>query len=259
MSEIRRQAQRLRGFTLIELLIVIGIIALLAAVLFPVFAHIRARAYQTTCSSNLKQIGIAMQLYTQDSDGMMFPALPHADGNGGIAEWCFYKDFNPEPRADKSRGPLSIYIKTKDIWICPAAPDLMVPYGLNSDLVTAEADSQRPVQLAQVSVPSETILVTECSFLAATPEWWEAEPFVHPPSKRVPVVNGRHFGLANVLWFDGHVSAKRPIASYPAKFSKGELQINQLQQLNQGDILKSAYTGKAKQDDYYYELSKANP
>ena len=90
------------------------------------------------------------------------------------------------------------------------------------------------------------------------PKWSEAKPFVYPPSRQQPVVDGRHFGSANILWFDGHVSAKRPVASHPAKFSKGEVTVNQLQQLNQDDTLKEAYTGKLDQDSYHYNLSKAD-
>jgi prepilin-type N-terminal cleavage/methylation domain-containing protein len=62
-----RQAPR-RGFTLIELLVVIAIIAILAAILFPVFAQARDSARQTTCLSNLKQLGTGLTMYAQDYD-----------------------------------------------------------------------------------------------------------------------------------------------------------------------------------------------
>ncbi len=66
-----------RGFTLIELLVVIAIIAILAAIIFPVFAKAREKARQTTCVNNLKQIGNGIMMYTQDYDEM-FP-------------FCFYE------------------------------------------------------------------------------------------------------------------------------------------------------------------------
>src|SRR5437660_5346619 len=64
-----------RGFTLIELLVVIAIIAILAAILFPVFAQAREKARQASCMSNLKQFGVATQMYTQDYDETLFPHM----------------------------------------------------------------------------------------------------------------------------------------------------------------------------------------
>src|SRR5438270_674257 len=70
-SPVRRTTMRCnrRGFTLIELLVVIAIIAILAAILFPVFAQAREKARQAACQSNLKQLGLAAMMYTQDYDG----------------------------------------------------------------------------------------------------------------------------------------------------------------------------------------------
>src|SRR5260370_6629248 len=68
-----------RGFTLIELLVVIAIIAILAAILFPVFARAREQARKTTCLSNMKQIGLSLGMYLQDNDEVFPP--------GGLKVW----------------------------------------------------------------------------------------------------------------------------------------------------------------------------
>ena len=72
------------GFTLIELLVVIAIIALLAAILFPVFARARENARRASCQSNLKQIALGMAQYVQDYDERFPPYLTDASGNGAV-------------------------------------------------------------------------------------------------------------------------------------------------------------------------------
>ncbi len=91
---------RTRGFTLIELLVVIAIIAILAAILFPVFARARAKARQTSCLSNVKQISLALQMYAQDYDEC-YPVVNHTTGYG----WW---------------GPLQTYVKNAQMFRCPA-------------------------------------------------------------------------------------------------------------------------------------------
>ncbi len=103
---------RTRGFTLIELLVVIAIIAILAAILFPVFARARAKARQATCASNLKQLGTAMIMYAQDYDG-------------SIAMWGYG---GSDADDDVSTGAytwdtvLMPYMKNQQILICPDNP-----------------------------------------------------------------------------------------------------------------------------------------
>jgi prepilin-type N-terminal cleavage/methylation domain-containing protein len=74
-------SRRRNAFTLIELLVVIAIIAILAAILFPVFAHAREKARQTSCLSNAKQLGTATMMYVQDYDET-YPKAEFVDQNG---------------------------------------------------------------------------------------------------------------------------------------------------------------------------------
>jgi len=95
-----------RGFTLIELLVVIAIIAILAAILFPVFARARENARRSSCQSNLKQIGLGIVQYTQDFDERM----PTAGGNNCAA-------------ADPItwRAKIFPYVKSAQVFVCPSA------------------------------------------------------------------------------------------------------------------------------------------
>src|SRR5690348_3717227 len=93
-----------RGFTLIELLVVIAIIAILAAILFPVFAQAREKARQTGCLSNLRQIGTAAQMYAQDDD----ERLPGTELGEGDGEYHWLEMLAP-------------YTKNRGLFTCPSA------------------------------------------------------------------------------------------------------------------------------------------
>src|SRR6187431_2992756 len=80
-KEVKMKRNIQRGFTLIKLLVVIAIIAILAAILFPVFAQAREKARQTTCTSNMKNLGLAIMMYVQDYDET-YPPLWYQAGDG---------------------------------------------------------------------------------------------------------------------------------------------------------------------------------
>ena len=110
-----------RAFTLVEILVVLAIIGILAALLFPAFNRVRRRSYQTSCSSNLKQLGLAVSLYQQDYDGL-FPRggdptdletdTWHTFDNG-VYEW----QIGQLPPLTYVLRP---YVKSAELWHCPA-------------------------------------------------------------------------------------------------------------------------------------------
>jgi len=120
-----------KGFTLIELLVVIAIIAILAAILFPVFARAREQARKSSCLSNIKQLGLGMLMYVQDYDER-FPngryvaggaAGPLGDGNIVHNGWAWMVDSNwrgQVPSQVYLRDIVNPYISNNQIWLCPS-------------------------------------------------------------------------------------------------------------------------------------------
>jgi prepilin-type N-terminal cleavage/methylation domain-containing protein len=133
---MHRSKARSPGFTLIELLVVIAIIAILAAILFPVFARAREAARKTSCLSNVKQIGTATQMYQTDYDGSYAdsrhtwfeygaPIWPGPNYYGGDHIWKFAhrryaNDGNTPGGVARVYGP---YIKSQQMFRCPSDPE----------------------------------------------------------------------------------------------------------------------------------------
>ncbi len=206
-----------KGFTLIELLVVIAIIAILAAILFPVFAQAREKARQTQCLSNIKQIGTAGQMYMQDWDEGLIPY------NG--ANYNFAELMNP-------------YVKNWRMFYCPSAPWKPTPdahafwavnYGINNWMglyLDANGNAADPLRtLGQISKPSEIIMYGDSGLF-----WMSGWGILYPATSggcylpgskgskdlidttlTPPVsqatgdfANGRHNGGVNMCYWDGH-------------------------------------------------------
>lgn len=235
----QKRKSRLQGFTLIELLVVIAIIAILAAILFPVFAQARERGRQVSCTSNARQIGQAFQMYLQDYDEgfpqlyYTGPAKQTVPDNFGLFRWPWL---------------VTPYVRSFGLFFCPSdrnAPNLrdeknpefgynfgLVPsWGYNAHYLSPGEDpflpdhpEFAPVPLAKLTAPAETTLLVESVWFSPprrplppnTPNIGFYR--VYPPSQwsGAPPLDGlsyghcwpRHFNqMATTAFADGHVKA----------------------------------------------------
>ena len=175
--------RRLHGFTLIELLVVIAIIAILAAILFPVFAQAREKARQTACLSNMKQIGTGLMMYTQDFDET-YPILAYKPSNYKPApndSWYFtYREaIGPYIKngiqtvtwitADGSPTTLA----NSGLWNCPdAANGVYRSYGAHDRVIGYLASGNgnvkfNPVKMATVGNTGSVVVVGELGVVAS--------------------------------------------------------------------------------------------
>lgn len=203
-----------RGFTLIELLVVIAIIAILAAILFPVFAKAREKARQSSCLSNVKQLALAALQYTQDYDEF----LPASYKVGPPALW-------PDT--------IQPYVKNQQVFVCPSLSGPLatqwnstqhMAYGWNYNYLTSAVPGRAAgynlptASLGQVQSPAETIMLGDgpaCADMPAGRLWY---PDIYTGS-RVNAMgyviaysgayfpNLRHNDMANIAFVDGHAKA----------------------------------------------------
>ena len=202
-----------RGFTLIELLVVIAIIAILAAILFPVFQKVRENARRAACSSNEKQLALGITTYTQDYDESLPPVATTPDGTT-IILW-------PDM--------INSFVNNKQLRLCPSdGLDKVNSYGLNEITFVDETDyypqAVPTLSLAAFQTPSNTVMLGELGvgqMADATSQ--HLDDITTPVQDRykltVPDTGmndatdarpaARHNGLTNVAFMDGHVKTMR--------------------------------------------------
>jgi len=195
-----------RAFTLIELLMVISIIAILAAILLPVFAQAREAARKTQCSSNLRQLGIAIRTYSQDYDEQLPGTWDGAGGSGsssGSGGWMQFTNFLGPATFDPAQGSLFPYVKSQGIFQCPSdAARKGNSYAINGLLSTPTGIAAFYAGLADASLTQPTstfLLIEEQDNLIASTD--DAYFNVYVPNR----LSVRHQGGASYLFCDGHV------------------------------------------------------
>ena len=203
-----------RGFTLIELLVVIAIIAILAAILFPVFARAREKARQTSCLSNVKQIALGVMMYAQDYD----ERLPYRYLNSGVGGSIQY------PGGGTSGGmiwpmPVYPYVKNITLFDCPSDPYKWSGnytghqcYGISNHI-----DGR---MLAQLEKPAETILLADAYEEGYSQSYYvQRNVVMHSSGVIRSIIPDRHNEGANFGLADGH--AKWHSVPYEANLASG--------------------------------------
>ena len=199
----------LKAFTIIELLVVVAIIAIFAAVLFPVFAKAREKARQATCAGNLRQLGMAFQQYTLDYDERLPSTYCCSQGiNDKRGGWVAYNSFpanDPGGRFDVKVGNLYPYVKNTQVYICPDDAEGRVSgdsYAVNScAMEPMDASQLYPGKsLAQIDNSSGMMLLGEEAahqFGRGTDDGY----FRFQNN----IADNRHTNGSNLQFVDGHV------------------------------------------------------
>jgi prepilin-type N-terminal cleavage/methylation domain-containing protein/prepilin-type processing-associated H-X9-DG protein len=260
--------RRFKGFTLIELLVVIAIIAILAAILFPVFAQAREKARAISCMSNCRQVGIGYAMYTQDADEMT-PTVYKGSYSGGLDGGNYTPNWYV---------PLMPYVKSWNLFLCPDRTEGYSPaidpthaqdphrcydninptgvclgYGYNDGLVSdggygliqnqttlaSGQDIRIGRSIAQISAPANTVAfgdsednpgysVAMDNILSRLPDGTSSKSL-------------RHIQLFNYAFVDGHAHTIRMVAAETAVNGFGMIALP----ANQADAVKWCYDPNA--------------
>jgi prepilin-type N-terminal cleavage/methylation domain-containing protein/prepilin-type processing-associated H-X9-DG protein len=204
------------GFTLIELLVVIAIIAILAAIIFPVFAQAREKGRATACLSNLRQFGQAGLMYVQDYDEMLPAASEGETGAGKEGGWMFMAQFGGDGPGTfvPNKGSLYAYLKNDKIYLCPteANPSIKTSYSFNGCLANNPQTNigiNAGRALAAFGQPADYLFFAE-------ENGGTNDAYLHVEWDSL---TGRHQGASHAVFLDGH--AKRVKSSDFLRLLKG--------------------------------------
>jgi len=224
--------QKRRAFTLIELLVVIAIIAILAAILFPVFARARAQARKTVCLSNMKQVALGSMMYTQDFDET-FPVERNPN------------TYNPPaPNGYTWHYSVYPYTKNKQMWHCPEDSrnvawnegyldaQLFGPWNVDSHLSYAYNgavfDNSNGVKLANFQAPAQVIMVLDSRMEYPDLGYWCTPWDLSSPFGLVGAgAWTSHGGICNWAFADGHVKSIKLAATAAPTWMWYEGNVNQ--------------------------------
>lgn len=216
------------AFTLTELLVVIAIVALIAAMLLPSLVRSQASAYRAQCASNLRQLGLATQMYWDDNNGRCF-LWQLGPTNGGRLYWFGWLQDGLEGQRDYDPGPGALYpyLRGRSIASCPALNYSLAQfklkatgasYGFGYNRFLSPEPGLAPLRIAKVQQQSEIALFADAA---------QVNDFQAPASKTNPMLeewyyidtttdypNGhfRHAQQANVVFCDGHAAAEKFVA-----------------------------------------------
>ncbi|MCC6232727.1 MAG: type II secretion system protein [Verrucomicrobiales bacterium] len=213
-----------RAFTLLEVLVVVAILGILASLLLPTLARSRDSARTAVCTSQLRQFGLAAQMYWDDQDGCAFRYRGPAT-NGGDLYWFGWIERGAEGsrRFDPAQGALWRYLPEARIQTCPSLPAQgrrLKPkaataaggYGYN---LTLSAPLDRPLfRISSATRPTELAVFADSAQIntfqaPASPENPMVEPFFYVSTNEA-TAHFRHAAAAAVVFVDGHVAREQP-------------------------------------------------